>query len=82
MFRNILTSRKPEYLADQLAANPSQATRSGTTIAPTTGSLNLKRSSFMYRGIKLFNGLPESIRGITNMSSFKKQSEDWVRVKP
>ena len=74
MIKKILLSRKPDYIASRLHLNP----RAGHAILPMAASLNLTRSSFIYRGIKLFNLLPESIQSLEKIGSFKSQSKAWV----
>ena len=74
MIKKILLSRKPDYIASRLHLNP----RAGHAILPMAASLNLTRSSFIYRGIKLFNLLPESIQRLEKIGSFKSQSKAWV----
>ena len=87
MMKKIMLSRKPKYLADRIL--PSQVdriTRSGTSLITIKTSLNLRRSSFLYRGMKLYNQLPEPIRKIEKIDNFKEEVHVWVklnvRVKP
>ena len=86
MVKKILLSGKPSYLADRLTAQTLTTTRSGTTIDPISCSLNLKRSSFLYRGTKIFNQLPDDLRTGDKIRLFKKESKLWVKqnipVKP
>ena len=81
MIKKILLSGKPSYLADRLMTQTSQTTRSGTTIDPKSTSLNLKRSSFLYRGTKLFNQLPDVLRTENKIRLFKKEAKLWVKQK-
>ena len=79
MLKRILQSGKPEYLASKLVTHNSQDTRSGSTLLPARASLNLSKSSFIYRAIKLYNQLPEHIRQVDKITSFKKETKEWVK---
>ena len=48
---------------------------------PIKASLNLKRSSFLYRGAKLFNQIPENLKNEKKITTFKKELEKWVKKK-
>ena len=72
MVKKIITSKKPSYLSDRLITTQPLNNRSG--LATMTTSLNLKKSSFLYRGIKLFNQLPEENRKATEITEFKDMS--------
>ena len=84
MVKKIIISKKTSYLSDRLVTTQPMNNRSG--LATMTTSLNLKKSSFLYRGIKLFNQLPEAIRKATELTEFKDMSKKWVvenvKVKP
>ena len=79
MVKRVLLSTKPAYIAERLKMSPSQDTRSGSTIVPTPASLNLTRSSFLYRGIKLFNLLPEELRKMDEIISYKTETKQWIK---
>ena len=79
MLKRILQSGKPEYIASKLVTHNSQDTRSGSTLLPARASLNLSKSSFIYRAIKLYNQLPEHIRQVDKITSFKKETKEWVK---
>ena len=76
MVRKIITSKKPSYLSDRLITT--QPLNNRSELATMTTSLNLRKSSFLYRGIKLFNQLPEELRKATEMTEFKDMSRKWV----
>jgi hypothetical protein len=81
MLKRILLSGKPEYLASKLVTHNSQDTRSGSTLLPARASLNLSKSSFIYRAIKLYNQLPEHIRKVDKITSFKEETKEWIKSK-
>ena len=84
MVKKIIISKKTSYLSDRLVTTQPMNNRSG--LATMTTFLNLKKSSFLYRGIQLFNRLPEAIRKATELTEFKDMSKKWVvenvKVKP
>ena len=79
MVKKIILSEKPTYIFDKLKMQSNRGKRSGQTIEPINPTLNLKRSSFIYRSIKLFNMLPESLRNEDNITRFKKTLKIWVK---
>jgi hypothetical protein len=86
MLKKIILNKKPSYLADKLQIRPAIGARSASTIAPLDASLGITRSSFMYRGVKLFNQLPEDLRKLGKISLFKNGLKTWIKenisVKP
>ena len=56
----------------------SRSQDASTFLAPIDASLGISRSSFLYRGIKLYNRLPEEIRKLKKMTSFKTQLRKWI----
>ena len=86
MIKKIILSQKPVYLADKLVNKSATGTRSDSTFEVSKPSLSLTRSSFLYRGIKLYNQLPEDLRKENNVTNFKKLSREWTKqnisVKP
>ena len=86
MMKKILSSQKPGYLRAKLQIRQTVGPRSEATISPMNASLNLTRSSFLYRGIKLFNQLPEVLRNDSKLSRFKNGLKTWIKenisVKP
>ena len=84
MMKKILLSQKPGYLKGKLHLR--SGTKSVATIAPTNPSLGLSRSGFIYRGIKLFNQLPEELKIEDKISKFKCGLKKWIKgnisVKP
>ena len=86
MIKRIILSEKPTYIFDKLKMQSERGKRSGPSFEPINPSLNLKRSSFLYRSIKLFNKLPESLRNEDKITRFKKMLKIWVKeniaVKP
>ena len=81
MVKKVLLSGKPDYLFDKLKIQSLKGTRSGSSLEYIPASLNLKKSSFLYRGSKLFNQLPEVLRKEEKMENFKKGLKIWVKEK-
>ena len=81
MVKKIITSKKPVYLAEKFQRRSS----ADSTLLPLSSSLNISRSSFMYRGI-LFNLLPENLRNEEKIGKFKNGLKTWIKeyicVKP
>ena len=87
MMKKIILSKKPGYISEKLLMTQAAGTsRSASTIPPVETTLTLKRSSFLYRAVKLFNQLPEDIREESRISPFKKGLKTWIkgniRLKP
>ena len=85
MIKKIILSKKPSYLSSKLIVRES-GPRTTAALIPVAASLNITRESFLYRGIKLFNLLPEEIRSQNTISVFKADLKEWIRgnisVKP
>ena len=81
MVKKVLLTEKPRYLFNNLKIQAYKGTRSGSTMEPIKASLNLKRSSFLYRGAKLFNQIPENLKNEKKITTFKKELEKWVKKK-
>ena len=86
MINKILQSGRPKYILGRLKLNNHEKTRTSEAIVSIKGKLGATRSSFIYRGIKLFNKLPRELQNEANMSSFKQSVKNWisynVSVKP
>ena len=79
MVQKILLTGKPDYLSARLKARVSRSQEVSTFLAPIDASLGTTRSSFLYRGIKLYNRLPEEIRNLKKISLFKTQLKKWIQ---
>ena len=75
MVQKIILTGKPDYLSTRLKARVSRSQEVSTFLAPIDASLGTTRSSFLYRGIKLYNRLPEEMKKRT---SFKTQLKKWI----
>ena len=54
-------------------------TRSRTTLYQQNSHLGLLRESFLYRGTKLYNLLPEELKLETKMELFKFKVKNWPK---
>ena len=70
----IRISHEPEYLAECL----NNTNRNGKIIIPNT-RLTLYKNSFRIRGSCNWNMLPECIRRVTKISSFKRLVKVWIK---
>ena len=84
--KKIMMTQKPSYLARRLQTPLDRGTRSGDTLTLSKTQLGLAREGFVYRGTKLYNLLPNSLKQETEMNLFKSQAKIWVKenipVKP
>ena len=78
MIKKTLLSGKPKYIHNKLKKNDTRGTRSGAVLSDINAKLNVTRSSFIYRGIKLFNALPQKLQDESCMKTFKKELKKWV----
>ena len=70
----IRISGEPEYLASCLT----NTNRNGKIIVPIT-RLTLYKNSFKIRGSCNWNGLPETIRNVTQIGTFKRLIKTWIK---
>ena len=84
--KKIILTQKPSYLAQRLMTPQDRGTRSGEILPQENLQLGLAREGFIYRGIKLYNLLPDDLKQETKMSRFKKVTRNWIKetisVKP
>ena len=74
-------SNLPTYLAERLPlVNHQRGLRNndGPVISIPSYKLDVGRAGFIYRGGKLFNSLPRTLREENNPFSFKCQVRKWV----
>ena len=82
MMKKMILSKKPQYITEKLHMKQTAGNSgSGPTITPVETTLTLKRSSFLYRAVKLFNQLPEVIREESRVSTFKTRLKTWIKEK-
>ena len=72
----IRQSNEPEYLANLLCHDNFR----GQIIVPLS-TLTLCRRSFCFRAAESWNIVPESIRSIEKLASFKRELKKWVKMK-
>ena len=65
--------KEPEHFATKLL----DENRNGRIIIPHS-NLTVYRKSFLYRGILVWNSLPEDIRCQQEMSKFKIDAKEWI----
>ena len=86
MIKKILRSEKPGYLSSKLVMRQSEEPGADSTLSPMNARLNITREGFLYRGIKLFNLLPEALKAENTLSIFKEGLNSWIKenisVKP
>ena len=86
MVQKIICTGKPDYLSKRIKVREARVQGVSTLLAPVDASLGVTRSSFIYRGVKLYNQLPEKIRKLRKLSLFKAQLKTWIQenidVKP
>ena len=77
----VLCSKQPNYLAERLPLVHHQRElrgNDGPLISVPGYKLDVSRAGFIYRGGKLFNSLPRTLREQGNPISFKSQVRTWV----
>ena len=79
MVKKSLLSGLPGYFSEKLKINNKQVNlRRKEFLEPITANLNVSRSSFFYRGVKLFNSLPGHLQQETRIAVFKKEIKKWI----
>ena len=82
MVFKVLNSGKPTYLARKLEVirEAGMAVRrwDGSTVKVPNYYLDISRAGFIYRGAKLFNKLPRTLREEKRTEVFKKELKNWV----
>ena len=75
-----LTTKEPHNIYENLQPEPSQrVTRHQINCRNVDYNLSISRGSFMYRGSKLFNQLPQELVRKTKLSEFKRGAKEWVK---
>ena len=70
--------RSPSYLSDcitmynEIAVRDTRASTSSNLVIVSQAHLALFQNSFAYRGIVIWNALPEHVRKYNNLHTFKK----------
>ena len=78
MIKKILLSGRPGYIRRRLQVQDNSKTRRSETLLPIRSNLSFTRSSFIYRGIKLFNMLPRELQDEANIKTFEQNVKEWV----
>ena len=68
----------PAYFKEKLQLKQHQNSRSNEVLEPINARLNLTRSSFFYRGSKLYNMLPASLQQEHKLERFENELEKWI----
>ena len=77
-----LTTKEPHNMFKTLELQPNQRTpRHQTNCRKVDYNLSISRGSFMYRGSKLYNQLPQELVTKTKLSEFKKGAKEWVKAR-
>ena len=78
----IINSGKPHYLVERLSPRRPEDghvfPQCHVNTIMVSGDLTLSRSGFAYRGSKLWNSLPTSLRTQTQLAAFKHDLRLWV----
>ena len=86
LVKKIMLTQKPSYLAQRLQMANQRGTRAGAALSQEQTSLGIAKEGFIYRGTKIFNLLPDSLKQENNMMKFKKNIKSWIKnnilVKP
>ena len=84
--KKIILTNKPEYLASHFRTTVDRGTRSGIKLYQNTPHLGLAREGFLYRAMKLYNLIPESMKQESSFVHFKIEVRKWtlenISVKP
>ena len=83
MVFKVLKSGKPTYIARKLGitreAGMAMRGWDGLTVKVPNYYLDISRGGFIYRGAKLFNKLPRTLREEKRTEAFKTELKIWVR---
>ena len=79
----IRQDKKPKYLYDKITRdNHTKGTRfaTGLGIQSTLAKSELKNNSFVPRGIRNWNEIPERLRRINKLKTFKVELRKWTTL--
>ena len=83
MVFKVIKTGKPSYLSSKLRVTRDDGVArrglEGSTITTPNYLLGVSRAGFIYRGAKLFNMLPGSIRELSETGKFKAESRRWIQ---
>ena len=75
----VVVTGKPVYLHDKLCRQHSHNTRTSVRFGENFGGRSaLASASFCYRGALTYNTVPQNIRQIENIDTFKKHLKKWT----
>ena len=75
-------TKEPHNIFKTLELQPNQRVPHHQTNCKNVDyNLSISRCSFMYRGSKLYNQLPQGLVSKTKLSDFKKGAKEWVKAK-
>ena len=76
-----LTTGEPQNILKTLEPQPTQRVpRQETNCRNIDYNLSISRGSFMYRGSKLYNQLPQELVRQTKLKEFKKGAKQWIKA--
>ena len=85
LIKKVLLTGKPTYLSERLMPRIGSQ-RFGMMLTQDRAPLSLIREGFIYRGISLFNNLPDALKIEAKLSKFKSAARRWIQknvaVKP
>ena len=85
LIKKVLLTGKPTYLSERLIPRIGSQ-RFGMMLTQDRAPLSLIREGFIYRGISLFNNLPDALKSEAKLSKFKSAARRWIQenvaVKP
>ena len=85
LVKKVLLTKKPNYLAERLKPKIGRE-RFGIMLTQPYSSLGSVREGFIFRGISLFNRLPNELKKESDLSKFKSVARKWIKenvaVKP
>ena len=78
-----LLNKEPHYTHATLEPRPTlqRTSRHQTNCRSVDYSLSISRGSFIYRGSKLYNQLPQELVGKMKISEFKRGAKEWVKAR-
>ena len=81
LVKKSLLKGRPCYFSGKLKVKEQRNLRRNDYLEPINANLNVTRSSFFYRGVKLYNLLPRGLQEETSLNVFKRKVTSWVKSK-
>ena len=80
LVKKTLLKQEPRYFQEHLLYKQENRLRSREVLEPINANLNVSRSSFFYRGIKLYNLLPRYIQNEQKIEKFEEELRKWTKL--